>query len=124
MISSGWRNTSVVDGAYWISCISSFWNTTLPGEVATFWPTLNAFSSVMLMWPRSMSPSRLDRPLTRFWPPLARVSRSTCGLVAAKLDGLSASTYWRVKNATLRCASGVSPSTSPTASWMCLPAIR
>src|SRR5882724_9241942 len=36
MTRSGRLKTVSVLGAYWISCINSFWNTTLPGVVATF----------------------------------------------------------------------------------------
>ena len=128
MISSGRRKTSCVAGWNWISCIRSVWNTTLPGVPATFLPSWNALSSVMLIRscpsPFSRSASRLFNPLTRFWPPLARVSRSTCGLVMTKFDGASASTYWRVKNATFFCDSSGSPSTFETAPWMCREAIR
>jgi hypothetical protein len=108
-----------VSGAYWISCISSVWYTTLPGVVATLRPSWNAFSSVIEMRslppPFSRSDSRLLRPRTRFCPPLDTVSRSTCGLVIRKFEGESASTYWRVKNATFFSDSGVRPSTSATA---------
>ena len=62
MISSGRRFTVSVVGAYWISCIRSFWKTTLPGVVAMFSPILNAVMSVMLIasrpLPRSRSSSR------------------------------------------------------------------
>jgi hypothetical protein len=47
MINSGRRNTVSVVGAYWMSCINSFWKTTLPGVVATFSPSLNASRSVI-----------------------------------------------------------------------------
>ena len=39
-ISSGRFSTFSVVGAYWISCIRSFWKTTLPGVTAMFSPTL------------------------------------------------------------------------------------
>ena len=39
MISSGRRCTFSVVGVYWISCIRSFWNTTLPGVLAMFSPS-------------------------------------------------------------------------------------
>ena len=104
MISSGRFHCFLVDGSYWMSCMSSFWNTTLPGVVAMLTPSSNAFWSVIeiLSWPppRSMSSSRLWRPFTRFWPPEATVSRNTSGLVSAKFDGASASMYWRVKKST------------------------
>ena len=93
-ISSGrWWTCSVL-GAYWISCISSFWNTTLPGEVATFLPTAKASSSLMLICrrplPRSRSSSRCCRPSSRFWPPVSLALRSTAGLVSTKFDGATA----------------------------------
>ena len=98
-ISSGRFSTFSVVGVYWISCIRSFWYTTLPGVTAMFSPTLNA-SSVMLMrslpLPRSRSASRLLRPFSRFSPPVSAVLRSTSGLVIRKLDGLIASTNCRV----------------------------
>ena len=74
--------------------------------------------------PFSMSESRLLRPLSRFWPPLVSVSRSTSGLVSAKFDGESASTYWRVKNATFFSDSAGMPSTLATACWIWREAIR
>src|SRR5258708_3796347 len=101
MMISGRLYTSPPVGWYWMSCIRSFWYTTLPGVVATFLPSLNALSSVIEMrsspLPFSMSESRLFSPRTRFWPPLFSVSRSTCGLVMRKFVSDSASTYWRVK---------------------------
>ena len=100
MISSGRFSTVSVVGAYWISSIRSLRNTTLPGVTAMFSPTLNFVSSVMRMrsWPlpRSRSASRFDRPFSRFSPPVSAVRRSTSGLVIRKLDGLIASTNWRV----------------------------
>src|SRR5262245_66366770 len=47
MITSGRFSTLSPSGLYWMSCIRSFSNTTLPGVVATFSPSLNAFSSVI-----------------------------------------------------------------------------
>ena len=128
MISSGRLYTFFVLGWYWISCISSFWNTTLPGVVAMFLPILNALASVMLIcsWPspRSMSASRLFRPRSRFSPPEASVSRTTSGLVSAKFEGDSASMYWRVKKSTFLRASAGRCSTFDTAWWMWRAAIR
>ena len=84
MISSGRFSTFSVAGAYWISCISSFWNTTLPGETAMFSPMRNASVSVILMrsWPlpRSRSVSRLFRPLIRFSPPVSAVLAQHFGI--------------------------------------------
>ncbi|MNC92115.1 hypothetical protein D3C83_84850 [compost metagenome] len=100
----------------------------MPGVVAMFLPSWKAFSSVIEMRssppPFSMSFSRLFRPFTRFLPPLAIVSRSTWGLVMRKLDGASASTYWRVKKATFFSDSSGSPSTLATACWICREAMR
>ena len=115
MTSSGRFATFFVVGSYWISCIRSFWKTTLPGVVAMLTPSSNAFVSVIeiLSWPlpRSMSSSRLLSPLTRFWPPVAIVSRNTSGLVSAKFDGASASMYWRVKKSTFFFVASSRPST-------------
>ena len=66
----------------------------LPGDVATFLPTSNAFSSAMLICrrprPRSRSASRWSRPSSRFWPPVSLALRRTVGLVRMKPIGLSA----------------------------------
>jgi hypothetical protein len=81
-------------------------------------PSSKALLSVIeiLSWPlpRSMSSSRLCRPLTRFCPPVATVSRKTSGLVSAKFDGATASMYWRVKKSTFFFYSGSRPSTPAT----------
>src|SRR5258706_13040367 len=68
--------------------------------------------------PFSMSARRLFRPRTRFCPPLATVSRSTCGLVSRKFDGESASTYWRGEKATLFSPSPRRPPTCQTRGWV------
>src|SRR5260221_699566 len=69
-MTNGRFSTCAVAGLYWISCIRSFSNTTLPGVVATFSPSLKAFSSVIEICncppPFSMSARRLFRPRTRF----------------------------------------------------------
>ncbi len=113
--SSGRRRTFGVAGSYCSSCITSFWNTTLPGVMAMLTPSSNALVSVMEIrswtFPCSMSCSRLASPRTRFWPPVAIVSRNTSGFVSAKFDGASASMYWRVKASIFRRAAGSSPST-------------
>ena len=120
--SSGRFHTFLVVGSYWMSCMSSVWNTTLPGVVAMFTPSSNALASVIEIrnWPppRSMSSSRLCRPLTRFWPPEATVSRNTSGLVSAKFDGASASMYCRVKKSTFFLVDSSRPSTLAT--WSCI----
>ena len=41
-MSRGRSNTSSVLGLYWMSWMSSFWNTTLPGVIARFLPTSKA----------------------------------------------------------------------------------
>ena len=85
-------------------------------------PSSNAFASVMEIrsWPppRSMSSRRLWSPLTRFWPPVATVSRNTSGFVSAKFDGASASMYCRVKKSTFRFVCSSRPSTLAT--WSCI----
>ncbi len=128
MTSSGRFATFAVVGSYWMSCSRSFWKTTLPGVVAMLTPSSKAFGSVIeiLSWPlpRSMSSSRLWSPLTRFWPPVAIVSRNTSGLVSAKFDGASASMYCRVKKSTFRFVASSSPSTLPTASCIQCAAMR
>ena len=128
MMSSGRFHCFFVDGSYWISCISSFWNTTLPGVVAMLTPSSKALASVIEILscppPRSMSSSRLCRPLTRFWPPVATVSRNTSGFVSAKFDGASASMYCRVKKSTFFFVCSSSPSTFATESCIHRAAIR
>ncbi len=62
-ISSGRRYTRAVLGAYWISSISGFLNTTLPGVTARLRPTANAPASLLEMWPRCASAARLTKPL-------------------------------------------------------------
>ncbi len=128
MMSSGRFATLGVVGSYWMSWRRSFWKTTLPGVVAMLTPSSNAFGSVIeiLSWPlpRSMSSRRLWRPLTRFCPPVAIVSRNTSGLVSAKFDGASASMYCRVKKLTLRFVASSRPSTLPTASCRLSAAMR
>ncbi len=74
--------------------------------------------------PSSRSSSRLLSPFTRLCPPVFIVSRSTCGLVNAKLDGLSASMYWRVKKSTFFFDSSGMPSTFDTTPWMWRAAMR
>ena len=71
--SNGVRCTCPVLGAYWISCMRSFWKTTLPGVMARFRPTSKASSSLVLIfsWPplSARSEIRLFRPSIRFLPP-------------------------------------------------------
>ena len=82
-------------GAYWISWISSFWKTTLPGVVPTLRPTSNAVSSVIEMRPLARSSVNSRMPSTRLAPPVSMASCSASGLVARMLAGLSASITWR-----------------------------
>ena len=115
-ISNGRFSTFAVDGVYWISCISAFWSTTLPGVAAMFSPSLNWVLSVMLMrsWLsplRSRSPRRFSRPSSRLRPPVSSVARRTSGFVIAKLVGARASMYCRVKKSTFLRVFSSSPST-------------
>ena len=95
-INSGRLRTCAVAGAYWISWISSFSYTTLPGVTARLRPTSNADSSVMDTRPCSTSSIRCRMPACRLSPLVASASCSASGLVAAKLAGLMASISWRV----------------------------
>src|SRR5215208_3627305 len=76
---SGTRRTSSVNGLYWMSCIISFWKTTLPRVAAMISPTRKASRSLMVMDKvlrlASMSRRRLARPLSRFPPPLSSVQQ-------------------------------------------------
>jgi hypothetical protein len=128
MISSGRFHCSLVVGLNWSSWIISFWKITLPGVEATFLPISKADGSVILTrsWPppSSMSRSRLLKPLSRFWPLLLTVSRSTSGLVMAKFDGARASMNWRVKKFTFLREISSRSSTLVTESWMWRAVIR
>ena len=44
---AGMVGTFFVAGSYWMSCIKSFWKTTLPGVVAMFTPSSKALLSVI-----------------------------------------------------------------------------
>jgi hypothetical protein len=104
-MTSGRACTVDVDGAYWISSISSLRNTTWPGVVARFLPTSYALSSLIVMRPRAMSAARLAAPRARLAPSVRSASATTSGFVAAKFDGASASTNWRVANSSRRLSS-------------------
>ena len=95
-MSRGVLRTCSVIGVYWMSWIISFWKTTLPGVVAMFSPSRNAFISVMVTlrrpFPRCRSSSKFVRPLSRFSPPVSIVFDNTSGFVAAKFEGANAST--------------------------------
>ena len=121
MTSSGRFATFGVVGSYWMSCSRSFWKTTLPGRGRDVDAELEGLRvghrdlELAVAAPRCRR-GRLLRPLTRFCPPVAIVSRNTSGLVSAKFDGASASMYCRVKKSTFRFVASSRPSTLPTAS--------
>ena len=90
-ISSGRFSTVSVEGAYWMSCISSFWNITLPGDTARLRPTSNFDASDCRILrsppPASMSSASMCMPRTRFSALEPSVSRNSSGLVRTKFDG-------------------------------------
>ena len=93
-ISSGVFSTVGVDGAYWMSCISSFSKITLPGVTARLLPTSNFSASDWRIFrsppPASMSSASICMPRARFSALVVSVSRSNSGLVSTKFDGDSA----------------------------------
>ena len=99
-ISSGRRSTVAVVGAYWMSCISSFWWITLPGVIARLRPTSNFDGSDWRIFssppPASMSSASIWVPRTRFSAFSLRVVRNSSGLVKMKFDGDAALTSWRM----------------------------
>ncbi len=103
------------------SSISSLRNTTLPGAVAMFSPTLNGVKSVWLIdsWPppRSRSAAKFSMPLTRLSPLVAITSRIAAGLEIRKFDGEKASVSAFMKNSTRRLAIGSTSSTPATRSF-------
>ncbi|CPN06057.1 Uncharacterised protein [Bordetella pertussis] len=109
-ITSGRSQTLAVCGAYWMSCIRLFSNTTWPGVVATLRPISNCVSSVWLMRPRWMSLSRLAMPSCKVRPALSTMARCASGLKARKLAGDMASTHCmtekrkRLRMGSLTCA--------------------
>ena len=110
MISSGRLNCFLVVGLNCSSWIRSFWNTTLPGVVATFLPSSKAVGSVILIAQLAVAvldvAQQVVEALEQVLAVVLTVSRSTSGLVMAKLDGDSASMNWRVKKFDLLLASG------------------
>ena len=66
--------------------------------VARLRPISKAESSVMEMRPFSMSAMRFLMPWVMLSPRVSMAVWMNSGLVAAKLDGAIASTYWRVRN--------------------------
>ena len=97
-----------------MSCTSSFWKTTSPGVTAMSVPTSNASggtcSTASGPLPLASTAARFSAPSRRFSPRRSFVSRSTAGLVNAKLVGDSASTTWRLTKSTFRAVSSSSPS--------------
>ena len=91
MISSGRRATCLVEGAYWISWISSFWNTTLPGVVATLRPSSNALAvghaDLELALAALEVVQQVLQPRDQVAAAARQVACTTSGLVWAKLDG-------------------------------------
>ncbi len=85
-------------GVYWISWISSFWNTTEPGVVQTLRPTSNAVLSVIEIRPDARSSVNSRMPSIRLAPPVSIASCNASGLVASEFAGLSASSTWRSAN--------------------------
>ena len=90
-ISSGRLSTVSVDGAYWMSCISSFWKITLPGVIARLRADLERLGvglpDLEVAAPASMSSASMCMPRTRLSALLLKVSRSSSGLVSTKFDG-------------------------------------
>ena len=105
MRSIGRRRTAGVAGAYWMSWMSSFWKTTLPGVVAMLSPTVKASGGHIGTSSRPVSGSRLRRncriPLTALVPPDSTAARTASGLVGKKFVGASASVTCRVTNSSL-----------------------
>src|SRR6187551_2524390 len=77
-ITSGRLCTFGVVGAYWISCISSFSKTTLPGVVARSRPTSKARSSDIEM--RPFATSARNRPVPSIRAGAAALHREQQGL--------------------------------------------
>jgi hypothetical protein len=101
-ISTGSAHTCAVVGAYWISSISRFLSTTLPGVTATLRPTTNCSvpGGGMPAATRCRLVSALSAPRTRFWPPSAKVRFSATGLVISMFPGEVMSSHCRAANAT------------------------
>ena len=99
-ISSGRFITFSVVGEYWISSIRSFWSTTLPGVVAIFLPTSNAFMSVMPEGELALATLEILQQVVEALDQVLAAEldggAQTSGLVITKLHGDIASTNWRV----------------------------
>ena len=114
-ITSGAARTRGVAGAYWMSWMMSFSNTTAPGVTARLRPTPNTDSSVCEMRPFSTSPIRLRMPRASVSPFESSACLRTSGLVAAKFAGLVMSMNWRAKKRR-RCLLRASTSAASTSS--------
>ena len=99
---TGSGHTSGIVGEYWISSISRFFSTTLPGVTATLPPTTNfsAPGGGMPAARRCRSVSALNPPRTRFCPLSASVFFSATGLVISMLLGEARSSHCRTANDT------------------------
>ena len=93
---------------------SLFWKTTSPGVTAMSVPISNASggtcSTASGPLPLARTAARFSAPSRRFSPRRSFVSRSTAGLVSAKLVGDIASTIWRFTKSTFCAVSSSSPS--------------
>ncbi len=120
-ITSGMSNTSLVVGSNCRSWISSFWNTTLPGAVATLTPTSNLETSVWLICRlpplRPRSAAKFSMPLTRLSPRLSTAAFSAAGLDIRKFDGEKASVIIFMKNSARRLVSGSTSCTPDTSAF-------
>ena len=83
----------MVCGAYWMSSIRSFLNTTLPGVAARFSPTRNGRVSTCRGRPPLLtrSSTKFLAPVATLAPPVSNARLSAAGLVNRKLVGASAS---------------------------------
>src|SRR4028118_1728527 len=80
------RTLSVV-GSYWISSMSSFLYTTLPGVIARFSPGWKAVASVMFILPSSRSASKFLAPSARPAPPASKAPLPAPGVGGAQFPG-------------------------------------
>ena len=103
LASTGTERTCGVCGAYWMSSIRSFLNTTLPGVAARFSPTRNGRVSTWRGRPLLLSTSSTKwlAPATRLAPPVSNIRFSAAGLVSRKFVGASASSRKPVASAAL-----------------------
>ena len=80
IITTGRLCTVGVDGAYWISSISSLRKTTSPGVTARSRPTTNASASLIEMRPRAASATRFAKPRARLAPSVSDRARDRLGI--------------------------------------------